>query len=49
MFYYAKVFNKNIGSWDTSKVTNMYQMFYAASDFNQDISNWNTSNVTNMN
>ena len=38
----------DVTSWDTSNVTNMYQMFYGNSVFNQDIGNWNTSNVTNM-
>ena len=38
----------NIGNWDVSKVTNMYEMFFGATNFNQDLSNWNVSNVTNM-
>ena len=41
------MFNGNISSWDTSKVTDMTGMF-ANTPFNQDISNWNTSNVTVM-
>jgi hypothetical protein len=34
--------------WNTSKVTNMYQMFYST-PFNQNISNWNVTKVTNWN
>ena len=44
---YLGTFNKNIGGWDVSKVTDMSYMFYY-SKFNQDISNWDTSNVTAM-
>jgi len=44
-------------SWDTSKVTNMYEAFKnppelvegdASSSFNGDLSSWDTSHVTNM-
>ncbi|WP_343624793.1 BspA family leucine-rich repeat surface protein [Flavobacterium lindanitolerans] len=38
----------NIGSWNTSNVTNMIQVFSRATSFNQDISNWDTRNVTTM-
>ena len=38
----------NIGTWNTSTITNMQQTFEAANAFNQDISGWNVSNVTNM-
>ena len=38
----------DIGSWDTSNVTDMYEMFRSASSFNQDLGSWDTSNVINM-
>ncbi|MGJ1431402.1 MBG domain-containing protein [Sphingobacterium spiritivorum] len=38
----------NMGSWNTSNVTNMASMFNFTPAFNQDIGSWNTSNVTNM-
>ncbi len=57
MFNKAVKFDKPIGDWDVSKVTNMADMFaggyivttgWIKSIFNQDISKWNVSNVTNM-
>ena len=42
------MFNGDLGSWNTEKVTNMQYMFYSASAFNQDIGSWNTAKVTNM-
>ena len=44
----AYVFNQDIGSWNTEKVTNMASMFSYAYAFNQDIGSWDTSQVTNM-
>jgi surface protein len=53
-------FNQNIGNWNTSKVTTIWQMFTRQPNFNQDISTktvtvgastytaWNTSNITDM-
>ncbi len=38
----------NIGSWNTSAVTDMDWAFSHASAFNQDIGGWNTSAVTNL-
>ena len=41
------VFNNDLGSFDTSSVTDMSYMFYN-SNFNQDLSSFATSSVTNM-
>ncbi len=50
MFSFCNTLNSpnNIGSWNTSTVTNMSGMFSSASAFNQNISSWNTGAVTNM-
>ena len=49
MFYGTQVFNQDIGSWNTAKVTEMTGMFWGALSFNQDIGSWNTSSVLNRN
>jgi surface protein len=47
MFSNTSGVNPDIGNWDVSNVTTMYQMLYYSS-FNQDISNWDVSNVNRM-
>ena len=41
-------FNKNIGAWDVSNVTDMSRMFYQASNYNSPMNNWDAGNVINM-
>lgn len=41
-------FNQPIGEWDTSNVTEMYQMFYNDTSFNQPIGEWDVSRVKDM-
>ena len=41
-------FNQDIGSWNTSNVTDMQDMFNKSYSFNQDIGSWDASKVTNM-
>jgi surface protein len=54
MFFNARDFNRNIGNWNTSNVTDMSEMFGVDAAganpifFNQNIGNWDTSSVTNM-
>ena len=38
-----------ISNWDTSRVTDMWNMFRFAESFNQPLDNWNVSNVWCMN
>ena len=48
LFYNQRQFNQPIGSWDTSKVTDMYGMFVNESlgqSFNQPLNNWDVSKV----
>ena len=48
MFYNATAFNQPLGSWNVSRVTNMFRTFQSATAFNQNIGAWNISNVTNF-
>ena len=47
LFKDLKDINADVSSWDTSSVTNMYQMFYRASAFDQPLS-FDTSSVKTM-
>lgn len=40
--------NEAMNTWNTSTITNMWNVFNGATNFNQDISNWDVSNVTKM-
>jgi len=40
--------NGQIGDWDVSSVTHMYELFGGQGSFNANIANWNTEKVTNM-
>ena len=44
----AKDLYGEIGDWNTSSVTNMFELFAWKDEFNEDIGNWDVSNVTNM-
>jgi len=46
-FRSCTIFNGNIGGWDVSSVTNMFNML-RGTPFNQDIGGWDVSSVTNM-
>ncbi|MGB0523535.1 MAG: BspA family leucine-rich repeat surface protein [Flammeovirgaceae bacterium] len=48
MFKNNLSFNKNIGNWDVSNVTNFHGAFHGANSFNQDISNWDVSKGTDF-
>ena len=49
MFFYCKAEEIDVSEFNTTNVTNMYQMFsYCSSLTSLDLSSFNTSNVTNM-
>ena len=50
IFYYCKAEEIDVSEFNTSNVTNMYQMFYNCSSLTSlDLSSFNTSNVKSMN
>lgn len=40
--------NASFNNWNTSTITNMYNMFGEAANFNAPVGNWDVSNVVNM-
>ena len=46
--YSAIIFNGDVTTWDTSKVTNMRKMLKYTYDFILNISDWNVDNVLDM-
>ena len=42
------MFNIDLGSWNTSSITNMISMFQDCPVFNQQLQAWNVSSVMNM-
>ena len=48
MFEFAQAFNRDLTTWDVSRVENMGGMFFRARSLNGNVSNWDTSLVTDM-
>lgn len=48
LMFMGTTFNRDLGNWNVSTVTNMTGLFRAATSFNGDLSSWDVSNVTTM-
>jgi len=48
LFKYARSFNQDLSSWNTSSVSGMNSMFYGVELFNADISSWDVSSVNDF-